>query len=262
MGTSVLIGIAAVIIVIAFAGVLGIIFFSTEAGSRARRPASGERQKQTLPLTGDDLRGLDLRLPGILHITQDRQADESLTVTLDDDMLPHLVTRIEAGGVLLVGYEPPPGVVVLEPSRPPVFALNLHHPETLRLTGDTQVTAGGLSVTTLDMTLSGAVALHLDDLQAASVSIRLTGRARATIGGTCAELRLSASGMVVCDAASLQCEVVTANLDGMAEATVWAKSALSVTLGGSARLEYYGDPQLDEAASGRAMLLRRGSAPG
>lgn len=258
MGNSLLIGIAAIIILIAFAGMLGIIFFSSGgADSRGTlRPASGRiRSEQRLV---EPVHAVSVTGDITLRFRQGEAA--SCTLTGDDDILARVRTQVR-DGVLLVDYDEMWQRNRLTPTQPLVAELTLPALASLVLTGESRGELAAVSGDMLDITLEGSSTAQVTETQVNGLTLSIDGRCEITLDGQADTHILNASGMAQVDAAHLQSRRAQVSAGGMCQVTVWAVESLAVTLEESPRVQYYGDPALDEQGTGNGVLLRLGSTP-
>lgn len=258
MGNSLLIGIAAVIILIAFAGMLGIIFFSSgdSTGRPTQRPASGRIRSEQRPC--EPLRAVSVSGDFALVIRTAEQL--TLTLTGDDDILPRVRTRVQ-DGVLLIDYDEAWTTSRLTPTQPLTVTLLLPALESLALAGDGRCEADALTGATLALNLSGTSHATLTDIDIDALSLDISGRSETTLTGRVQQQTLTVSGMAQVDAAKLRSHDAQVRVGGMSQITLWAVDSMSIHMDGSPRLQYYGDPTMETTKEGEGVILRLGDTP-
>lgn len=257
MGNELLIGIAAVIILFAFAGVIGIIFFSSAGERGTVRPASGRIEREERPI----MRVRAVSVTGEMTLDISQGDDTMLAVSGDDDILPRVRTRVE-DGVLLVDYDEAWTYNRLQPTQPLMVMVMLPEVESITLNGACRCMVGALQTREFSLHMDGTCTAKIDDLQAESMALTMAGRCEATLAGHVRQQTLNISGMAQVHGERLESAAAAITIDGMSQATLWATSTLNVTMGGSPRLQYYGDPALNEdEKAGDGVILRLGDAP-
>lgn len=204
-----------------------------------------------------------------------RRGDQhSVSITVDDNLLDRL--RVEQDGdTLRIGFER--GLDFGTATRRATIVL----PEmrALSLSGASDANLSGFaSDDPLDLRLSGASSIALDqvtsgaiDLEASGAS-RVTGRLRAAdvrfeasgasrieLEGSGEEAELEASGASRLRLDDFTLRAATVRLSGASNAGVNVSRTLSAELSGASTLEYSGDPSIrDVETSGASQIRRRG----
>jgi hypothetical protein len=154
---------------------------------------------------------------------------ESLTVEAEDNIVPHIVTRVR-GKTLQISFDNERWENIIRPTKPIRFYLTVTDLQALFLSGLGDIEVQDIEVDSLDITLSGAG------------SIALSGSAR--------QQDVNVSGAGAYDSADLRCEIADINLSGAGSATVWVTESLDVNITGLGSVSYYGDPKLEQSVSG------------
>ena len=156
----------------------------------------------------------------------DRGGFESLVVTADDNVLPHLTSEV-VGGMLELGVAPG---VSLQSTREITYEVGARTLDEIRISGAGDVEATGLATSMFRLDVSGAG------------NIAAFGRAT--------EQDVTISGAGRYDGEGVASRVVTLNVSGAAFARVRASHELHVHVSGTAVVEYYGDPRLQVTGNG------------
>jgi hypothetical protein len=222
---------------------------------------------------------------------------ESLEIEADDNLLPEIVTEVQAGE-LIIRYLDTNGQTQYRPSQPVrvrVGAIDIHgldisgggslevevietgdldivisggsRAKTGAITAErlkVEVSGGGdfsaqdLQLTALDLNLSGGSAASLDTLEAESLKLESSGGGDITAAGSVAAQDIQFSGGSSYAAGDLESDSVTISMSGGGEATLWVNQALQADLSGGARVDYYGRPLITEQVSGGSKLVSLG----
>lgn len=203
-----------------------------------------------------DVRGFDrvtVDGTGTLVITQG--TDEHLSITAEDNILPHLASDV-AGSRLTLG---PRQSNLLNPTRPIRYELGVKqlHEVTMRGSGDMETAS--LDTDKLDITVSGSGSASLARLTAASLSVTENGSGSVTVdGGQATAQTVTIRGSGRYRAAGLQSRNATIEVAGSGDCAVRVSDNLNVTITGSGRVTYSGSPSLNENIFGSGKVTRAG----
>ena len=115
-----------------------------------------------------------------------------------------------------------------------------------------------VGVQELDLiSLSGAVAGELPDIDTPYLSVALSGVSTLQATGWALEQHVVLSGVTVYRAAELETAVAEITASGVSAATVWVRGQLVVTASGVASIEYLGTPTLSVSVTGAASVRAR-----
>ncbi len=200
--------------------------------------------------------GLALEVPGKLEL---RMGDsEGVTIETDDNVLPLVETVVENGTLKI---RPSKRNLNLKTKNLKIV-VNARQIERLALGGSGSIDADALRAPRLDIDLGGSGDIKVRGLESDTVAVSLggsgdfkaeTGRAR--------KLSVSIGGSGTVDMGRVQSDSASVSLAGSGEATVWAKSELSMTIAGSGDVNYYGDPRLSKSIVGSGDARRIAAAP-
>jgi hypothetical protein len=159
---------------------------------------------------------------------------ESLEITAEDDVLPHIQSEV-VGDWLVLG--PAPGVRV-NSSRPVRYRLTVRTLTGVEASGASRVVAHDLNTPELASVLSGASTLEASGVATAHVT--------------------AVSGASRVETADLRSRTVVATVSGASYGLVRVSDSLAATASGGSRLEYYGDPVVVSEVSGGSTVRRVG----
>ena len=222
---------------------------------------------------------------------------ETLEIEADDNLLPEIVTEVQAGE-LTIRYLDTNGQTQYLPSQPVrvrVSAIDIHgldisgggsleaekietgdldivlsggsRAKTGTITADrlkVEVSGGGdfsaqdLQLTALDLDLSGGSAATVDTMKAESFKLGSSGGGEITAAGSVTTQDIQLSGGSSFEAGDLKSDTVRINMSGGGEAFLWANQALDADLSGGAQVDYYGRPLITEELSGGSKLVSQG----
>jgi hypothetical protein len=165
-------------------------------------------------------------LDGVGQLVIDQTGSESLTITADDNFLPHIETRV-SGNMLIIGIED-------NTTFSDVSELTYH------------VTAADLE----GLELNGAGDVTVNNLTGEDWSVDLNGTGRITVSGEVTGQTVEINGAGSYDAAGLKSQEATVKHSGAGTAVVQVSTLLDVTISGLGSVEYIGDPEVREEVSG------------
>jgi hypothetical protein len=158
---------------------------------------------------------------------------ESLTVEAEDNILPYLRSEVR-NGRLSLGVAENVGISTTKPIR---YTLTVKDLRALDLSGSTKAEVEGLRAPELRVGISG------------SGNVKLSGHADRQ------EVRISGSGDYVAD--GLDSKEVTLRTSGSSYAAVRVSDRLNVTVSGSGRVEYFGNPVISQSITGSGSIQKR-----
>lgn len=195
-----------------------------------RANGSGDLATESRPVGGFTA----VSVSGAGHLIIEQTGVESLEITAEDDLLPHIRSEV-VGDQLRLGFAP--GVSVTG-SREVRYRLTVRDLEGIEASGASRVEAHGLNTRELACVFSGASSFDASGSADAHVIV-LSGASRA-------------------DAPNLRSRVVTATLSGASYGLFRVSDALAATASGGSTLEYFGDPAVVRTVSGGSVIRRVG----
>lgn len=186
----------------------------------------------TEPRTVAGFSAVSLNGSGRLVIEQ--TGSESLTVTTDDNLLPHIKSDVRNGTLELGSTISTPN---LRPTEEIIFKLTVKTLSGLEVSGSGKAEARGVSAERLD--------------------IRISGSGDIAAQGTASDLQLGISGSGGFRGEELKTQRTTARISGSGRAVIAVNQTLDATVSGSGSIEYTGAPQVSEHISGSGSVRGR-----
>lgn len=197
-----------------FTAALGVAGCATTTTTSPAITGSGVSRTETRPIAG--VTAVTLAAPGQMNLQQGDA--ESLTVTADDNLLPHLKTTV-AGGVLTIAFEEGSSYTLRTDA---VYTLTLIELDALRTTGSGEISAASLSAGDLRVETTGSGSIQLGALAVSgSLELALGGSGGiAAESAVCELLRVSSSGSGSISVAQVETSAVEAALSGAGSVTL------------------------------------------
>jgi hypothetical protein len=216
-------------------------------------PGSGKIASETRPVS--DFNAVAIRYPADVVIRQGES--ESLTIEADDNLLPQLRTQVSSGRLIIDNSEQNwnKRVNATQPVRITLIVKDLGD---LDLSGAGNVRIEGLHTADLKVWISGAGELSLTDIAVTTLFCNSSGAASITATGTADTLTLEISGAGKFLAPDLSTQNADVQISGVGDASVWAKSKLTVDISGAGSVRYYGSPQVTQRISGAGSVNKSG----
>lgn len=202
---------------------------------------------------------------GKMSITQD--ATESLKIEAGKNIMPHILTEV-VDGVLIIRVDEPRWNVGIP--QPVEYTLVVKELDGFTVSGagdvridDLQSSAmlidirgagnfeiGSLQADSLELGLSGAGNVQISDLEVASLDATLGGAGNFDLAGKATEQTALLTGLGSYQAGDLESARVKVQVSGAGGATVWATDLLEVIISGAGSVEYYGSPKITQDVNG------------
>lgn len=211
---------------------------------------SGNVVQEVRPI-GGSIRGVVLSSEGTVRIEPGQ--GESLLVWAEDNLLPHIVTEVQAG-ILVISSDQP-----FHATRPIEFRLTVRSLELAELTGSGRILADtGVPTDRLDLRLTGSGELQFFGLDLRELDALLSGSGTIQVSGFANEQRVTHSGSGNFDGAELDSNAADVTLAGSGTITVRVRHRLFVLLSGSGTVRYYGNPVVDGTVTGSGAIRPMG----
>lgn len=198
---------------------------------------SGTTKTENRPVSGFT----KVQLDGIGDLSITMGNTESLVVEADENLLPHIITEVR-GGTLIIRMEE--DVRLLNMISDVNYTLTAKTLESVELNGLGNIEVAPLNTEALTIILDGSGAITLDELVADGLQADLNGLGSLTVSGgkvTAQQVTLAGAGSY--QAGDMVSETASISLTGLGSATVWVTGTLDAELTGAGSLEYYGKPQ-------------------
>jgi len=233
-----------------------------------RIDGSGVRASETRSLT--DVHGVRLSTIGKLEI---RRGDkDEITISADDNILEHIVTRTK-DGVLSIATKSGSSIRSKTPIR---YMLTLRSLDLISITGSGEIFADAVSGKNVSLSVSGSGDLHIARIDAEQVRLRSSGSGDMRIRNISANAlaaRLNASGDVTIqkgkigrqhvivsasgdyDAAWVRSARAEVRCSGSGDARVLVSEDLRVSASGSGDVFYHGSPRVNTHTTGSGRII-------
>jgi hypothetical protein len=173
-------------------------------------------------------------ISGSANLEIEQTGEESLELTIDDNLLPLFTTEVR-DGTLFIGVA-----------------------EGKRLTWSGKGPRIKVTVRELrKLKVSGAVSVKATKLDSDSLSISISGAGNASIAGRTDNLSITVSGAGSLDAVDLQTKRATVVVSGAGDVTVNANEELDARVSGAATITYVGSPKLQSKVSGAGSIEKK-----
>jgi len=167
-----------------------------------------------------------VRLAGFGTLNVSQTGTESLTITADDDILPHLTSEV-INGTLELGVKPR---LSFRPMKHITYNVTVKS-----LTG---------------IQLSGAGTVHVNDIKPEAFNVAISGAGDMTVTGSAHSQTVRISGAGNYNAREFQTDAAEVVITGAGNARVSASQSVSATVSGAGAVTYYGSPQVSHRITG------------
>lgn len=216
---------------------------------------SGKMATEARPVSG--FTHVGIVVPGKVQLTQGNT--ESLTITADDNVLPHIESVVEKG-VLKVRFRHDHDLSVRNVTI--TLVVNARELDGISIGGSGDVTASAIKSPKLALNIGGSGNVKVASVDAAEVAVRIGGSGDVSIGGGRTEkLSVSIGGSGEMKAPRLESKHAKVTVAGSGDASVWVRESLAVTVAGSGGVRYYGDPKVERTVVGSGDVRRAGASP-
>jgi len=181
-----------------------------------------------------------------------RQGDRfSVEVQAEDNVAPLIETYVEDGTLVITDnkhYKSSNAQVVVTARRISSIAT----------TGAVAILAEDLNSPSLRLSMGGSSAVTLRAVSINKLHASLGGSSALKVSGLADDFVTELGGSSTVEASELAASAVSVDGGGSAQAVVWAKESLRLTLGGSCSVSYYGNVSPVVATSGAAAVKSLG----
>ncbi|MDX9864207.1 MAG: head GIN domain-containing protein [Anaerolineaceae bacterium] len=228
------------------------VFILSACGMPVTR-GSGIMATETRQVSGYD--AIEVEGFGKLIITQGD--NESLEIEAEDNILPHITTKVRSG-TLRIGYDEKGWRSTILPTSPVTFYIEVKDLNRIDLSGAADIQMDELQTTRLDLDVSGAGNVEIDNLQAQHLNVIYSGAGECKLGGEVQEQEVQVSGLGNYQAAALKSQTASVSLSGAGNMKVWAEDSLNIEVSGAGSVEYWGNPHVSQGISGIGNIQSRG----
>lgn len=193
-------------------------------------------------------------LSGFGEVSVQQGEAVSLTVSTDDNIMPHVRTEVRNNTLILDfddkgrnrGYNPTDGIK---------FNLVVKDLSRIDISGAGSFDVKELETKSLLADLSGAGSLEIGNLTANELVVRQSGAGTVFVSGQVEGQELTHSGVGSYHAADLESKTAIIDISGAGSATVWATELLDIQISGLGSVIYYGNPRIIQNVSGLGKLV-------
>jgi len=191
---------------------------------------SGKVTTETRPVAGISA----VTLSGIGQVIIEQTGTDSLTITTDDNLLPHIKSEM-SGNRLELGLKE--SFTNVNPTNDIIFKVTVKQLEELEISGSGKAEATKLNPERLSVGISGSGAVAMQ--------------------GTAGDLNLEISGSGAFDGELLRSRNANVAISGSGGAVLAASDTLTASVSGSGAVEYIGNPKVTENVSGSGSVRKR-----
>lgn len=219
---------------------------------------SGERVKGSGHIV-EDRRALSgfvaVHVAGPVDVELKASDRDSVTVRIDDNLVPLIETRVGGGdrATLEIGVQPGAS---FRTTRRPVVVVEFRALSELVIRGSGDARADRINADDFVLSMIGSGDVRIDALQARRFAAALSGSGDLLVRGRAEEqaYRLSGSGDV--NAGHLEGRSVQVSIAGSGDASVHATETLDATIAGSGDVAYRGSPHVTQRIRGSGSVHR------
>lgn len=202
---------------------------------------SGNLTNQTKEVNGVN----QVLLNGIGTIILQQGDQESLTIEAEDNILPHIQSKVE-GNKLIISYD----TNTPTPTKDVKFYLTVKDMTSIGISGAGKIQSTGFNTKTMSITMDGAGDGNLAGLTLEKLTVNISGAGKMIMAGKATEQTVTISGAGNYEANDLATEITTINVDGAGKGTVNVSKVLNAMINGAGNLNYLGSPQVNQQING------------
>ncbi len=181
----------------------------------------------------------------------------NLSITAEDNLMPY-VTVEQNGDRLEFGFEVNLWKERLLPTKPITYTLTFETLENLQLIGGGSINSDALTVESLTMDIDGGAEVTMNSLTADTLTVRLDGGAQFLVVGSASTQTVVINGASSYNGEALQTDRTTIEVNGAADARLWALETLNVRLIGLGTVSYWGSPSVTQQIDGLGKVISLG----
>ena len=190
-----------------------------------------------------------VQLSGFGHLTLLQGKEEKLSITADDNLMPHISSEIDDGHLLL-GIKMPDDVVMVQPSKPIEYQLTIKDLNNIRLNGSGKIEANDvLRLEDLELEVNGSGQVSLN-LQSKQLETEIAGSGSVEIKGSVEEQEIEIMGSGSYKANELTSEKANVKIMGSGDVHLQVSDFLACKIYGSGSIYYKGTPKLTKKIYG------------
>lgn len=202
---------------------------------------SGNMINQTKEVNGVN----QVTLNGIGTIVLQQGDQESLTIEAEDNILPHIQSKVE-GDKLIISYD----TNTPTPTKDVKFYLTVKDMTSIGISGAGKIQSTGFNTKTMSINMDGAGDGNLAGLNLEKLTVIISGAGKMVLAGKATEQTVTISGAGNYEAKELATETTTINIDGAGKGTINVSKVLNAIINGAGNLNYLGSPQVNQQING------------
>ena len=187
-----------------------------------------------------------VELSGIGTLIIEQGDRESLEITAEENLLPHIKSAVSASRLQLGGED----FVNLLPTKDIIYRLKVKNLRQIESSGLGVVEMKKLETDHLAIEISGSGRVSLDNLQAQTLTLEISGLGDVSIKGEVKSQQIEISGAGNYNAPNLSSENAEVEISGTGSAVLWVSQQLDMELSGAGTIHYYGSPTINSDVSG------------
>lgn len=189
-------------------------------------------------------------LAGEGHVIVTPGSQPSLEIETDDNLLPHVVSSVQGGELVLSTEEG----VDLDPSNTVTYRVGLPAITGIELLGAGALDVGRVETDRFEVLLAGAGNIRVEAVVADRIDVTLGGAGSIGLSGEVDLQVVDLPGAGNYRAENLQSAAAEVRSTGAVGATLWAVDRLDITASGTGSIRYYGHPTIDQSVTGTASI--------
>jgi hypothetical protein len=214
---------------------------------------SGVSKTETRQVAG--FTGIGLAVSAKVEVRQG--ANEGLTITGDDNIVPLIETVVEDGKLKIRWNEKN----LSTSYKDLTITVDAKTIESLSIAGSGDIHMDSLKTAKLKTSIAGSGNLLIKAMDTDSATVSISGSGNYNVSGKAANFEASIAGSGDVKASKLEANNVKISVAGSGDAAVWAKENLKVSVAGSGDVKYYGDAKVSSSVAGSGSVKRLGNAP-
>lgn len=191
-----------------------------------------------------------LHIGGSFEVILKQGTSEGLTITAEQDMMPHILTKVENGTLKISTNDKwhSSGKAKLE-----IAFIDLSE---IDCSGAIQLSsAAPVKFNEIEIATSGSAKTQLQ-ITAQKLDVDISGAGSTEINGKVHKVELDISGSGKYIAPDLTSDTYEVNISGAGHAEVYAANSLDVSVSGSGLVKYKGNPRITQDISGSGKIVR------
>lgn len=186
------------------------------------------------------------------------QDDEyKLIIEAEDNILPHITSEMDEDH-LTIGYDETLWKDRVLPTKNITYTLTFPNLKGITLQGGAKIEGNDLDLPELTLEINGGANINLNRFKTDALTIQLDGGANISINGEAASQSVIINGASKYKAENLRTSETDIEINGAANAKVWAIDTLDVRINGVGSVSYYGNPTITKDIQGLGTVTSLG----